>query len=312
MLSILYSDFRDFGCPNCGCDSADSDGVYCYGSTTVKCRHCGLTFELTSLFEKESTIKHPVRHLDPSDENSKYVYEFAIKIPHPRKGIGKWKWAPLDEKPEEGEYFSPRFIGLDLPGFVKTKKAGERLLKMTKSVLGKEDIESWLDYRESEPDWIQFKFSSNEFDLENLYEMIRANENVVTEDILFATKKPESEIFESVFWDFVEAFDWPTYCNDYKKRATKMLALYRPKEVAMMKELAVSFRKKLQNILDNDKNVKSKLMVSDDGFSDFTAHIVGCGKNEYFKCLSKPENALKHLNDYKENFEYIFNQYKTN
>lgn len=22
MLSILYSDFKQFGCPNCGCDSA--------------------------------------------------------------------------------------------------------------------------------------------------------------------------------------------------------------------------------------------------------------------------------------------------
>lgn len=27
MLSILYSDFKQFGCPNCGCDSAKGSCV---------------------------------------------------------------------------------------------------------------------------------------------------------------------------------------------------------------------------------------------------------------------------------------------
>lgn len=97
MLSILYSDFKQFGCPNCGCDSA--------------------------------------------------------------KG----------SRPEEGEYWNSKGVGYDLSGFVKTKKAGERILAMVHEVLGTTECKTFLDYRPSEPTWIQFKFQKEEFDLDMLY-----------------------------------------------------------------------------------------------------------------------------------------------
>ena len=46
MLSILYSDFKQFGCPNCGCDSAKGSCASGGGLSSATCRHCGLHFEL--------------------------------------------------------------------------------------------------------------------------------------------------------------------------------------------------------------------------------------------------------------------------
>ena len=60
-----------------------------------------------------------------------------------------------DSKPEVGEYWRSR--GYDLSGFVVSKLAGERLTRLVKYVLDTDEPLSHLDYREFEPNWIQFK-----------------------------------------------------------------------------------------------------------------------------------------------------------
>ena len=91
-----------------------------------------------------------------------------------------------DVRPEGGgEYWQSRGASdYDVSGFVKSKKAGERLLRFVKYVLEKDETETWLDYREREPEWIQFKFSAEEFDVEKLDELSRANNGILTEDII--------------------------------------------------------------------------------------------------------------------------------
>ena len=94
-----------------------------------------------------------------------------------------------DSRPEDGEYWQSRGIGgtdknPDCSGFVVSKKAGERLRRMVNLVLEKDETESWLDFRETEPNWIQYKFSGHEFDLEKLEEMASEKGNVVTLEIL--------------------------------------------------------------------------------------------------------------------------------
>ena len=54
------------------------------------------------------------------------------------------------------------------------------ILEMVKDILSVDKPESWLDYRESEPMWIQFKFQKSEFDLEKLQSMAIENNNVLT------------------------------------------------------------------------------------------------------------------------------------
>ena len=48
MLSVLYSEYKLWGCPNCGCDSVISSGVSGGGLTSGTCRHCKLKFEVRS------------------------------------------------------------------------------------------------------------------------------------------------------------------------------------------------------------------------------------------------------------------------
>lgn len=75
---------------------------------------------------------------------------------------------------------------------LKTKAAGERILAMVREVLGTDDCESWLDYRPSEPTWIQFKFQSSEFDLEKLNKLSREANNVITKEIIKQCKLPSN------------------------------------------------------------------------------------------------------------------------
>ena len=100
-----------------------------------------------------------------------------------------------DSKPEIGEYWRSRGVGYDLSGFVVSKLAGERLTRLVKYVLNTDKPLSHLDYREYEPDWIQFKFQKEEFNLELLDKLARVNDNVVNETILRQCFKFRKEKF---------------------------------------------------------------------------------------------------------------------
>ena len=95
-----------------------------------------------------------------------------------------------DSRPEEGEYWRSRGTGVgsdgvaDCSGFVVSKLAGERLRRMVRLVLESDDTKSYLDFREREPNWIQFKFNGEEFDVEKLDKMAHENNDVLTIDIL--------------------------------------------------------------------------------------------------------------------------------
>lgn len=100
-----------------------------------------------------------------------------------------------DSKPKVGEYWRSRGIGYDLSGFVVSKLAGERLTRLVKYVLNIDEPLSYLDYREYEPNWIQFKFQKEEFNLELLDKLARENDNVVNENILRQCFKFRKEKF---------------------------------------------------------------------------------------------------------------------
>lgn len=81
----------------------------------------------------------------------------------------------LDKKEAEGYP--------DVSGFVKTKAAGERILAMVHEVLGTDKCKTYLDFRPSEPTWIQFKFHKDEFDIEKLDSLTR-DSGIITKDII--------------------------------------------------------------------------------------------------------------------------------
>lgn len=114
----------------------------------------------------------PPKCIIESDQSSKLIYT-----------------AP-DSRPKIGEYWKSRGASdWDCSGFVVSKLAGERLLRLVKYVLETDKPESWLDFREREPNWIQFKFSAKEFNVNLLDELSREAGGIVTEEILRACKK---------------------------------------------------------------------------------------------------------------------------
>lgn len=55
---------------------------------------------------------------------------------------------------------------------------------MVKYILDTDEPKTFLDYREFEPNWIQFKFSAEEFDVEKLSQMAIDNDDIITEQII--------------------------------------------------------------------------------------------------------------------------------
>ena len=102
------------------------------------------------------------------------------------KTYGKCNFVAPDKRPEGGgEYWETRGESdFDVSGFVVSKLAGERLLRMVKYILETDNPKTWLDYREFEPTWIQFKFSAEEFDVSKLSQMSKDNGGILTEQIV--------------------------------------------------------------------------------------------------------------------------------
>ena len=151
-----------------------------------------------------------INHVDPKDvpfyiENNRRRYRpFSGSLGFGTKGVSVCieyfdsdivRFDPKDKRPEGGgEYWKSRGVSSsDVSGFVESKPAGERLLRMVKYVLETDEPKTWLDYREFESNWIQFKFSAEEFDVEKLDQMARNNGDVLTEQIVRMCVKGRKE-----------------------------------------------------------------------------------------------------------------------
>ena len=134
--------------------------------------------EKVLVFIKEDWHKYPIFSFNQGIGNDVCELEFF-------KNEEIREEAP-DVRPEGGgEYWSSRGpSNYDVSGFIKSKQAGERLLRFVKYVLEKDEVESWLDWRPSEPTWIQFKFSAKEFNVELLHYLTKANNCIITEEII--------------------------------------------------------------------------------------------------------------------------------
>lgn len=104
-----------------------------------------------------------------------------------------------------------------------------------------------------------------------------------------------------MWWDFVEQAEW-TKDFDYE-RIENVLRNADPKITQELEEIYRKFSKQLYNYLDD--KVKG---VSDDGFSDLIAHIIGSGKELYSQVMNDWKIAQGIINDrqYREGFQYIW------
>jgi len=170
IIAVSASSFKHWGCINCGCDYCYGTGVSGYGANPVKCGECETFFIILS----DGITKSRMGLGEPA------VYPLLKE--HPRKNIPAHEYVRPDIRPEDGngEYFQSRGVGYDLAGFVKCKKAGERIVLMFRDVLNKEP-RTWLDYRENEPTWIQVKIQKEDgIDLDKLHSLLE--DGIITEE----------------------------------------------------------------------------------------------------------------------------------
>ena len=120
---------------------------------------------------------------------------------------------------------------------------------------------------------------------------------------------------DDYYWNIIDVLGWGTKSVDYKELG-KMLADKYPDDIKELQIFVEDRRKELIQIMDKYTNTlpgnKSYWGVSDDGFLDLTAHIVGLGKQKYLDIILNPCIAkdISSKQEYKENFEYIFHYTK--
>lgn len=125
--------------------------------------------------------------------------------------------------------------------------------------------------------------------------------------------KRKKHIHEERMWNIILNIGWGVKSTNYNYIRYNLWNTYTEKEINKISEFSRFKRKQLQNILKDYENkigIKSYYNVSDDGFWDLTAHIVGLGKQWYYLVIQNPDIA-KDISDnhmYVENFEYIFNK----
>ena len=117
---------------------------------------------------------------------------------------------------------------------------------------------------------------------------------------------------EKLMWEHIFNIGWGVKSLNYKELKKRISENYSDKEIKRIKEFAVFKRRELKKVLnDFEKNIgiPNYYNVSDDGFWDLTAHIVGLGKERYNSVINDPVIAREIVinNMYRENFEYIFN-----
>ena len=120
------------------------------------------------------------------------------------------------------------------------------------------------------------------------------------------------------FWDIIKELDWVNLCKDETKKPYIQARIKLDKIVgnndrwlSEIKSTVVAYRRILQEKLrEYSLKVYGERYIfpsiSDDSLWDLTAHIVGCGKEDYEYVMNDPAYVLCYLDTYKENFEYTF------
>ena len=170
-IAVSSSDYKESGCVKCGCEYCYGQGISGGGTTPVVCGECETRFIILAEGLTKSRIG-----FGSGDGPASYPELQA----HPRKGTPNHPYIRPDVKPEGGgEYWAPRGVGYDLSGFVKGKEAGERIVKMVEKGIGRTP-KTWLDYRPSEPKWVQVKVQAVDgINLETLCDLCK--DGIITE-----------------------------------------------------------------------------------------------------------------------------------
>lgn len=118
------------------------------------------------------------------------------------------------------------------------------------------------------------------------------------------------------YWKIIELANWKED-KDYKEIGTLWKKILKPEIIEETEKFYSEKLSEIKEVLETHALEKTGKRygyygVSDDGFWDLSAHIIGLGEDFYNRVLQNPEIAkeLADNRDYEENFGYIF-QYAT-
>jgi len=111
---------------------------------------------------------------------------------------------------------------------------------------------------------------------------------------------------EKEFWKLVKKVDWKSD-NDYDRIKRYLLKNYTKEEIKDFSEIYSSFLDELYIRFEDNWLVEPGISVSDDGWWDLRADVIGRGKDFYNNITVKTLQSMANNHDYEENFGYSFN-----
>jgi|TARA_R100000084_G_C4613916_1_gene129612 hypothetical protein len=106
-------------------------------------------------------------------------------------------------------------------------------------------------------------------------------------------------------WSIIRELKW-TKDHDIERIRHYLAETYTRKKIESICKFAVSKREELQSKFYKDW--LSSIPVSDDGWWDLTAEVVGRGRKFYETITVEKLIEMAKARDYVENFEYSFNE----
>jgi len=135
----------------------------------------------------------------------------------------------------------------------------------------------------------------------------RHNLNESNQPYLFDTERNSSELDR--FWKFVEEANWKS--DHDEKRISKMLHTnYDEGEIKSLQDTYQTLLDNLNDMFEQDWLGDPGINVSDDGWWDLRADVIGRGR-EFYKGVSVEKlQRMANQRDYVENFGYSFQSYQ--
>ena len=122
--------------------------------------------------------------------------------------------------------------------------------------------------------------------------------------------KREGDCDESTFWACVAEIQWPVENNDLVK--AEILRAWTPEFGTAFRKILTEKENAVYKAVEDgekhlDQETRGSYYLSDDGLSDFCAHVVGMGWAVFSGETRDPAKLFKRAadHDYKENFSYV-------
>jgi hypothetical protein len=110
---------------------------------------------------------------------------------------------------------------------------------------------------------------------------------------------------EDELWAEVESLGWAKD-HDYRRIREEIEYKFTVSEITRLTDFVDNMQDKLMRKYYNDWLGDPGIDVSDDGWSDLTAEVVGRGKDFYENITLEKLQEMANNDDYRENFRYCF------